>query len=105
MKFAIVELVLVPGDWGAQIAWVSVDIQGAVPGLRLHRFPVFRQADTGAITIGMPLVPGDGPGARYSGISFDTDAHRERFLTGFLKELVPALEAACPELFAPEQRL
>jgi hypothetical protein len=82
------------GDWGAQIGWISVEVQGAIPGLRLHRLPVF-QTDAGDITFGMPMLQGELPGSRYSGITFDTDKHRERFL----RDLSGAPRAVHPELF------
>jgi hypothetical protein len=84
--------------WGAQIEWATVTADGAVPGLRLNRLPVFRTANTGAITFGMPLLQGELPGSRYSGIAFDTDEHRQRFLA----RLKAALRTAYPELFDRE---
>jgi hypothetical protein len=95
MPRLMVELNLVAGDWGAQIGWVSVDVHGAIPGLRLNHLPVFRTANTGIITFGMPLLQGEIPGSRYSGISFDTDEHRQHFLG----ELETVLRATHPDLF------
>jgi hypothetical protein len=86
-------------DWGAQIGWVSVDVHGAIPGLRLDHLPVF-QTDTGGFTFGMPLLQGELPGSRYSGITFDTDEHRERFLL----DLAAALRTARPDRFGRERQ-
>ena len=46
----------------------------------------------------MPLLQGELPGSRYSGITFNTDKHHQRFL----EEVKTALRAAHPELFDRE---
>jgi hypothetical protein len=100
MSKITVEFEGLKGDWGQQLGWVSVGVQGSIPGLRLHRLPVFK-TDTGDITFGMPMLQGELPGSRYSGITFDTDKHRERFL----RDLSTALRATHPELFDRGVRL
>ena len=95
----IVEIVNVeklPGDWGSQITVAEARMLRKPSGLHF-RFPVFRSED-GDVTLGMPLVPGAAPGARYSSIWFDTDAKRAHFLAAFRSEL----KNRCPELFGSE---
>jgi hypothetical protein len=87
------------GDWGAQLGWVSVDVHGAVPALRLNRLAVF-QTDAGDVTFGMPLLRGEFPGSRYSGITFDTNKQFQRFL----KRLGAALRTARPDRFARQRQ-
>ena len=87
------------GDWGAQVGWVSVDVRGALPGLRINRIPVFQTA-AGAATFGLPLLQGQLPGSRYSGITFNSDEHRRHFF----ERLAAALRATRPDLFEQEPR-
>jgi hypothetical protein len=96
--FENIEFIGVSGDWGAQIGWLSAPVPEAAIGLILHRMPVFRQVDTGEISFGMPLVPGDLLGSRYSCLTFDSDRHRRRLLGA----LEAALRAAHPEIFESE---
>jgi hypothetical protein len=88
------------GDWGAQIGSATVDVHGAIPGLRIHRISVC-QATAGEVTFGMPLLQGELPGSRYSGITFDTDEHRQRFF----ERLKAALRTAKLELFGRERQI
>jgi hypothetical protein len=91
-----VEFTPIPGDWGSQVGWLDARLYGAFR-LVIRRMPVFRRSP-GVFTYGAPMVPGDLPASRHSCITFDTDRHREQFLTA----LDEALRAAHPELFATE---
>lgn len=86
--------------WGAQIGWLSASDLGLAPGLRLNRFPVFRNADTGYVDIGMPLTPGGRPASRHNAVTFNNERHHRHFVS----RLLNALRVAHPEIFEPEPR-
>jgi hypothetical protein len=56
--------------WGSQIGWVDVTPVRLIPGLRLKNFPVFQEFDTGAVGVGMLLVPGKLPARSHPAIGF-----------------------------------
>jgi hypothetical protein len=102
LRFADIKFTPIPGDWGAQIGWLSVPLPAAVRGLLLHRVAVFRQrAEDGVtVTFGLPLVPGELAGSRYSCVTFDNEEHGR----AFLGDLESALRRKHPELFVVEEK-
>ena len=86
------------GDWGSQIGVVELRLVRAPSGLCL-RLPVFR-SPAGKPVPGMPLIAGEAPASRYSGLYINSDADRARFIEAFDAEL----ETVAPELYGRERR-